>query len=162
MRLRRNQLCPLHRSLFCCGREAKPRERRQRQMGGSPHRGPTPSPGIPGNPLKRRDAEAPSTGRSSPRRASAPSVWRGSPSTPTSCPTTFTPAVWAEPGGTITRTTSKPSTGGATARRDRAEGDFRPERYFLLSFFLKQMQTVSLPCVRDYRINITTCVIFKT
>ena len=26
MRLRRNQLCPIHRSLFCCGREAISRE----------------------------------------------------------------------------------------------------------------------------------------
>ena len=33
MRLRRNQLCPIHRSLFCCGREQIPREKRQRQMG---------------------------------------------------------------------------------------------------------------------------------
>lgn len=33
MRLRRNQLCPIHRSLFCCGREATPREKRTRQMG---------------------------------------------------------------------------------------------------------------------------------
>lgn len=33
MRLRRNQLCPIHRSRFCCGREAIPRETRQRQLG---------------------------------------------------------------------------------------------------------------------------------
>ena len=33
MRLRPNQLCPIHRSQFCCGREAIPRERRQRQLG---------------------------------------------------------------------------------------------------------------------------------
>ena len=34
MRLRRNQLCPIHRSLFCCGREAIPKARgRGRQMG---------------------------------------------------------------------------------------------------------------------------------
>ena len=33
MRLRRKQLCPIHRSLFCCGRETLSRERRQRQMG---------------------------------------------------------------------------------------------------------------------------------
>lgn len=30
MRLRRKQLCPIHHSLFCCGREAVPREKRQR------------------------------------------------------------------------------------------------------------------------------------
>jgi hypothetical protein len=33
MRLRRNQLCPIHHSQFCCGRETVPRERRQRQLG---------------------------------------------------------------------------------------------------------------------------------
>ena len=33
MRLRRNQLCPIHHSRFCCGREMTPRERRSRQMG---------------------------------------------------------------------------------------------------------------------------------
>jgi hypothetical protein len=33
MRLRRNQLCPIHRSQFCCGREVIPIERRQRQLG---------------------------------------------------------------------------------------------------------------------------------
>jgi HNH endonuclease len=33
VRLRRSQLCPIHRSLTCCGREAISKERRQRQMG---------------------------------------------------------------------------------------------------------------------------------
>jgi hypothetical protein len=33
MKLRPKQLCPIHRSLFCCGREAISRERRQRQIG---------------------------------------------------------------------------------------------------------------------------------
>ena len=33
MRLRRNQLCPIHRSLACCGREPVPKGRRVRQMG---------------------------------------------------------------------------------------------------------------------------------
>lgn len=33
MQIRKNQLCPIHRSLFCCGREQIPKERRQRQMG---------------------------------------------------------------------------------------------------------------------------------
>jgi hypothetical protein len=27
MKLRRNQLCPIHRSLFCCGREYMQRQR---------------------------------------------------------------------------------------------------------------------------------------
>ncbi len=33
MRLRRNQLCPIHRSQGCCGRESAPKEKRLRQMG---------------------------------------------------------------------------------------------------------------------------------
>jgi hypothetical protein len=33
VRLRHNQLCPIHRSVSCCGREAIPKESRQRQLG---------------------------------------------------------------------------------------------------------------------------------
>ena len=33
MRLPRHQLCPIHRSLSCCGREPMPRSRRQHQVG---------------------------------------------------------------------------------------------------------------------------------
>lgn len=33
MRLRRNQVCPIHRSFACCGRESVPKQRRARQMG---------------------------------------------------------------------------------------------------------------------------------
>jgi hypothetical protein len=33
MRLRRNQLCPIHRSVFCCGREAVSNRNQARQMG---------------------------------------------------------------------------------------------------------------------------------
>jgi hypothetical protein len=33
VRLRRNQLCPIHRSVSCCGREAIPKEKHQRQIG---------------------------------------------------------------------------------------------------------------------------------
>jgi hypothetical protein len=33
MRLRRNQICPIHRSRSCCGREVVRQERRGRQVG---------------------------------------------------------------------------------------------------------------------------------
>jgi hypothetical protein len=33
VRLRRHQFCPIHRSLYCCGRGEIPKERRQRQLG---------------------------------------------------------------------------------------------------------------------------------
>lgn len=33
MRLRRNQICPIHHSRFCCGREVVPHEHRKSQIG---------------------------------------------------------------------------------------------------------------------------------
>jgi 5-methylcytosine-specific restriction endonuclease McrA len=33
MRLRRNQVCPIHRSRFCCGREVVPKVQAVRQLG---------------------------------------------------------------------------------------------------------------------------------
>ena len=33
MRLRRNQICPIHHSRTCCGREAIPKQRQFRQIG---------------------------------------------------------------------------------------------------------------------------------
>ena len=33
MKLRRNEYCPIHRSLFCCGREPIPKVRKTRQLG---------------------------------------------------------------------------------------------------------------------------------
>ena len=33
MRLRRNQICPIHHSFSCCGREAVPKARTARQLG---------------------------------------------------------------------------------------------------------------------------------
>lgn len=33
MRLRRNQICPIHRSRFCCGREAVPKLKAVRELG---------------------------------------------------------------------------------------------------------------------------------
>ena len=53
----------------------------------------------------------------------APSAMKSSPTTATSYPTTSAHAAWEERGGTIIRTTSRLSTGGATGKRDRAEGD---------------------------------------
>jgi H2-forming N5,N10-methylenetetrahydromethanopterin dehydrogenase-like enzyme len=58
MRLRRNQLCPLHRSLSCRGGEVVPKEKRQRQMGVRRIEDPLHPRGIPGTPLQRRNAEA--------------------------------------------------------------------------------------------------------
>jgi hypothetical protein len=57
MKLRRNQDCPIHRSLSCCGREVVQKERRIRRLGvqriEDPHH-----PGISRTALQSRDAEA--------------------------------------------------------------------------------------------------------
>ena len=122
MRLRRNQLCPIHRSQSCCGRETIPQEKRQRQLG-----------------IRRIDdlqhprgyrefarmgkCESCWTRRLWRRKANAASAMRSSPTTATLCPTTSIPVVWEERGETTIRTTSRLSTGGATGKRGRAEGD---------------------------------------
>ena len=123
MRLRRNQLCPLHRSLSSAEAEKQFRERNGRarwEFGALKTRI---IPGDTGNFGPTAKCGSSSTGRSPSRMDSAPSARRGSPSTATWCPTTSIPAAWAERGGTIIRTTSRLSTGGATEKRGRAEGN---------------------------------------
>ncbi len=122
MRLRRNQLCPIHRSLFCCGREAIPREKRQRQMGvrriEDPH-----------HPRGYRELRSNGEMRKLLDRKIA--TQNGFCAL---CKERFTnygdivpdhisPVVWEERGGTITRRTFRQFTGGATGRRDQAECD---------------------------------------
>jgi len=132
MRPHRNQLCPIHRSRFCCGREAIPREKRQRQMGvrrieDSHH------PRGTGNSAPTVKCGNSSTGRSSLSAVNAHSARRSSPTTPMSCRTISIHAAWEEHGETIIRKTSRRSIGGATGKRDRAEDDFWPE--YCLSHF---------------------------
>jgi len=54
---------------------------------------------------------------------SVPSARNGSPTMATSYRTTLAPAAWAGHGETIIPTTFRPSTGGATGKKDRAECD---------------------------------------
>ena len=86
-------------------------------------------PGDTGNSDPTAKCGSSSTGRSPSRMDSALSARRGSPSTATWCPTTSIPVVWEVRGETIIRKTFKLSTGGATGKRDRAEGNAGALRY---------------------------------
>ncbi len=57
------------------------------------------------------------------QKGNAHSVMDSSPITATWYPTTSIPGAWTELGETIILKTSRLSTGGATGKRDRAEGD---------------------------------------
>lgn len=129
MRLRRNQVCPIHRSQFCCGREAIPRETRQRQLG-----------------VRRiDDSQVPRGYREIRSNAEMRKLMDKKILTQGGecgiCHEKFTdygdivpdhisPAEWVERGEMITRTTSRLSTGGAMGKRDRAEVDFGSVRYW--------------------------------
>ena len=126
MRLRRNQLCPLHRSLFCCGRETISREKRKRQMGvrrvdDFQH------PRGSGRSARMRKCESSWIKKSLPKTASARSAKKSSPTIPTSYPTISIPVAWEERGETTILRTFRRSTGGAMGKRDRAGGDLSPE-----------------------------------
>jgi len=56
MRLHRNQLCPIHRSLSCCGGD--PKSEKPQATRHSASRGCTAPEGIPRTPLERGNAEA--------------------------------------------------------------------------------------------------------
>lgn len=58
MRLRRTQICPIHHSRFCCGREGILKKGRTYQMGVRRVDDPASSPRIPRAALERGDAEA--------------------------------------------------------------------------------------------------------
>jgi hypothetical protein len=120
VRLRRNQLCPIHRSFSCCGREAIPKERRQRQMGVRRIDDPQHPRGYRelrsnGEMRKLLDrkivAQNGICGICKERFTNYGDV----------APTTSVPAAWAAPGVTIIPTTFRPCTGGATARKDRVD-----------------------------------------
>lgn len=120
MKLRRNQQCPIHRSLYCCGREVVPKKSSVRQLGVQriedlhhPR----------GYRELRSNAEMRKllTRKSSNRTERAPSAWTSSPTTTISCPITSIPEAWEAPGVTIIPTISKRFIGGAMERRDQAE-----------------------------------------
>lgn len=111
MRLRRNQLCPIHRSLACCGRELARNERRTRQMG-------VRRIDDPQHPREYREIRSDAEMRKlMDRKITAQNgvcaLCKGAVhGLQRRCP-----GEWEERGGTIIPTTSKPSIGGATERR---------------------------------------------
>ena len=115
MKLRSNEPCPIHRSLFCCGREQM---RKQTRL----------QPGVrrvedPYHPRGYRELRSPAEMRKLlnrkivERTGNVPSATKGSRITTTSCLTTRIRKEWEEPGGTIIRIISKQHTGGATERK---------------------------------------------
>ena len=118
MKLRRNEYCPIHRSLFCCGREQARKERRF-QLGvqriEDPH-----------HPRGYRELRSPAEMRKLLNRkiveqdGKCAICHKNLPTAATSYRTTDTRKEWEEPGETTIRTTSKPCIGGATPKRDRA------------------------------------------
>jgi hypothetical protein len=117
MRLRRNQICPIHRSLSCCGREATQR----REHHGSWAFGESRMLSIPedtGNSVRMRKCGNCSIGRSSPRAVIVASAAPRSQIAVTSFLTISARGAWEGHGEMITRKTFRPFTCGATARGD--------------------------------------------
>ena len=116
MKLRRNEYCPIHRSMFCCGRQQTQKQRRLRlgvQRIEDPH-----------HPRGYRELRSPAEMRkllnrkSSSKTENAQSVTRNLPTAATSYRTTGTRKEWVELGETIILKISKQSIGGATLKRD--------------------------------------------
>ena len=118
MKLRRNEFCPIHRSLSCCGREQARKERRIRL-------------GVqriedPRHPRGYRELRSPAEMRKVLNRKIAEQNGKCA-----IChqefteyrdivPDTGTRKAWGEPGGMTIRTTFKQHTGGVTRRKGRA------------------------------------------
>ena len=140
MRLRRNQLCPIHRSIFCCGREPISKTKRAQQIG---VRRIADSQNPRGYCEIRSKAEM---RKMMDRKIAAQNGICAL------CKEPFTeygdivsdhisPREWEERGGTIIPTTSRPFTGGATEKRVQAGRDaslddrpINPNRFFLSAY----------------------------
>jgi len=122
MRLRRTQICPIHHSRFCCGREGIPKEMTTYQVGvrriDDPH-----------HPRGYRELRSNAEMRNlthrkiAEQRGKCPLCGEKFTDYGDVFPTTLVPAAWAAHGGTITPTTFRPCTGGATGRRDQAAAE---------------------------------------
>lgn len=122
MRLRRNQLCPIHRSLACCGRGAVFKGKPARQMG-------VRRIDDPQHPRGYREIRSNAELRKLMGRKIA--VQNGICALRKGVftdygdivPDHISPREWEELGGMIIPTISRLSIGGATERRVRAEHD---------------------------------------
>ena len=128
MRLRRNQLCPIHTLIpVAAGRRLREKSARAKwEYVASTI--PSTREGIERSARMRKCGSC-WTRRLWPREANAVSAMKSSPTTLTSYPTTSALAAWAERGEMTIRTTFRLSTGGATEKRDRAEADAAIRRF---------------------------------
>lgn len=118
-RLRINELCLIHQSLSCCGRENLPRPKFVRlgvQRIEDPHH-----PRDTGSCDHRRRCESCTTEKSGNKLASVRSATKSSPSITTWYSTTGIRSGWVERGETIIRTISRPYIGVVTTGKDQRE-----------------------------------------
>ena len=126
MKLRRNEYCPIHRSLFCCGRE-------QAKQGGRHGLAFSASKihiilaGIASFVHQPRCASC-STGRLPSRAGNAESATTHLPTAAKSSPTISSREEWEQHDGTIIRITSRRYIDGAMEKKDRKEPDDRRYR----------------------------------
>jgi hypothetical protein len=118
MKLRRNQYCPIHRSLFCCGRELVQKASKLRRLGvqriEDAHH-----PGDTASFAPKQRCGSSLIEKLLNRTGNAPSVrWRSHTVT-TSFPTTLIPEEWAGRGETTIPTIFRQCISGVTARRGR-------------------------------------------
>lgn len=122
VRLRRNQLCPIHRSFACCGREPVLKERRTQQIGirridDLQH--PRGYREIRSNAEMRKLMDR----KIAAQNGVCPLCMGQFTEYSDIVPDHINPEEWEERGEMIIRTTSRPSTGGAMERRAQAGGD---------------------------------------
>jgi len=116
MRLRRNQLCPIHRWFACCAREAIPKERRVRQLGVRRINDPQHPRGF--REIRSNAEIRKLTDRKIVAQNGVCALWKGQFTDYNDIvPDHINPAGWEEHGGTIIPTTSRRFTGGATGKR---------------------------------------------
>jgi len=122
MKLRCNEYCPIHRSLFCCGREQARKARilplgvqrvedTHRPRGYRELRSPAEMRKLLNRKIVEQDRKC----------ALCQEEFTSSRTTLTLCRITRIPKGWEEPGETTVRTISKQHTGGAMGKMDPPE-----------------------------------------
>jgi hypothetical protein len=122
MKLRRNQYCPIHRSLSCCGREPVSKGRGARRLGVQHIEDPHHPRGY--RELRSKAEMRKLLDRKIVEQNSAPFARWCSPTIATSCPTTWIREEWEDRVEMTTPTISRQRNSGVTARRD-APGSIR-------------------------------------
>ena len=120
MKLRRNEYCPIHRSLFCCGREQTKKDG-SHGLAFSVSKIHIILAGIASCVHQPRCASC-STGRLPSRAGSAESATSHLLTAAKSSPTTSSLGEWEQHDETIIRRTSRRYIDGAMEKKDREEG----------------------------------------